>query len=89
MELALLLILLVIVELVLSVWFLSRQRSYFKRIHTLEMQVSKLAEVVSSFGLESGTDDVLQVDATLLDGIGADDMAKADALLSALGYRRD
>lgn len=88
MELALLLVVLCIVELVFTVWYLSKQRIYAKsaktlsdRVDVLEKHVVRLTESISGFD-DSGE--------ALPDvsSITPDDVETANKLLAALGYKR-
>lgn len=87
MELALLLVVLVVFELVFTIWFLARQRSIFldrerldSRVDLLEKHVARLAE---SLG------DVEEVSPVDISGVSPDDVAAAEKMLAALGYKRD
>lgn len=98
MELALLLILLVIVELVLTVILMARhrqyinqQRSFEKRVARLEKNLTRLAEFVkdhenvddlSRFSQKDSVDDTLDV---LASQISPDDIEKAQELLRNMG----
>lgn len=94
MELALLLVVLVIAELALTVWFLARQsttrkseRSLTKRVTRLEKNVTKMAEVLRDMSRDA---DELEItnDATISDLVAAatpEDVAKANEILKALG----
>lgn len=48
MELAILLILLVLVELVITVWLLAKHREYLRRVHVMESRIDGWCENVDS-----------------------------------------
>lgn len=98
MELALLLVLLVILELAFTVWFLARQSSIkkserllAKRVTRLEKNITKMAEVIQDMSYDA---DELESDdnATLSDLVAAatpEDVAKANEILKALGLDKE
>lgn len=99
MELALLLVVLVIVELALTVWFLARQKGYNERLQALTGVVQTLEHDVSLLGegglLDAGTvhgaaaDDKAATETQTLQDLVSqatpEDLAKAEAILKSLG----
>ena len=99
MELALLLVVLVIVELALTVWFLARLGGYNQRLKALTGVVQTLEHDVTVLGegglLDAGTvrgaasdDKATNETQTLQDLVGQatpEDLAKAQAILKGLG----
>lgn len=99
MELALLLIVLVIAELVLTVWFLARQKGYIADLKALTGVVQTLEHDVTLLGegglLDSGTAHGAASDGTqavasnslqdLVSQATPEDLEKAQAILKSLG----
>lgn len=63
MELALLLVILVIAELVVSVWILARHKAWNKRVSRLERNARKMAEVLAD--MASDKDDGISNDSSV------------------------
>lgn len=97
MELALLLIVLVIAELALSVWFLARQKYYLTQMNALVGEVAGLEHDVTLMGERLGfcsddsqpekseTDSV----SSLLSQATEDDLKQAADIIKALGLDKD
>lgn len=99
MELALLLVVLVIAELALTVWFLARQKGYNERLQALTGVVQTLEHDVTLLGegglLDSGTVHGAAADAKetaetkslqdLVSQATPEDLEKAQAILKSLG----
>ena len=94
MELALVLVLLVIAEIVVSVWMLARHKSYLKRVSRLEKNVRKMAEVLHDLAKDTPND----VDSNPLAGqdlaslvaqATPEDVQKAHDILAAMGLAED
>lgn len=87
MELALILILLVVAELVVSVWMLARHKDYLRRVKVLENRVDGLAKdtLVSGERLADRPEDV----ASLVQRATPEDIAQAQQILAALGLGGD
>ena len=94
MELALILVLLVIAELVVSVWMLAKHKQYMKRVTRLERNVRKLAEVMQDMAsdkdavVQSGADNQQDL-ASLVAKATPDDIEQAQKVLAALGLSED
>lgn len=98
MEFALLLIVLVIAEMALSVWFLSRQKYYLTQINALVGEVAGLEHDVTVMGekLGYGPRNVSEGDKTASDSVSSllsqateDDLKQAADILKALGLDKD
>lgn len=101
MELAFLLILLVIVELVLTVFLLARHKMYNKNIDALgkrcmrlERNVKKLAEYVNSMSNGVNIEDVLQGSSNdslsdLVAQVTPEDIEQANVILKNMGLGGD
>lgn len=91
MELALLLVLLVVVELVLTVFMVARHRDYLRRVKRLENNVSKLAAAVrdwdGNMDVASGAAPDTQDFASLLEGVTPEDIKQAQTILGAFGAK--
>lgn len=97
MELAVILVLLVIVELVVSVWMLARHKLYLREIGTMRDELDQAQLFYSS--LAAGKDDTSagyapdaeRVSGTsvadLVSQASAEDLAQAQQLLTALGVK--
>lgn len=83
MEMALLLIVLVIAELALTVWFLARQKYYLTQLNALVGEVAGLEHDVTLMGdkLGFGTHDDNQVT--------EEDLKQAAGVIRALGLDKD
>ena len=94
MELALLLVLLVIVELAVTVWLLSRHKSYLKRVSKLEKNLVKLAEVLRDYEQVPETETVYASAAPaagsslsdLVSKATPEDLEKAHKILASMGF---
>lgn len=99
MELALLLVVLVIAELALTVWFLARQKGYNERLQALTGVVQTLEHDATLLGegglLDSGTVDGIAADdkktsesqswLDLVSQATPEDLEKAKAIIKSLG----
>lgn len=84
MEMALLLIVLVIAELALTVWFLARQKYYLTQVNALVGKVAGLEHDVTLMGEKLGFathDDTPQVT--------EEDLKQAAGIIRALGLDKD
>jgi hypothetical protein len=92
MELALLLLLLVLAELVVSVWMLARHKLYLQRVAKLENNVKKMAEVLADLASED-EQPTTTVDlggksvSELVAKATPDDIAQAQEILAKLGVK--
>lgn len=94
MELALLLIVLVIAELALTVWFLARQKYYLTQVNALVGEVAGLEHDVTLMGerLGFGSHNVFEGDKSASDNVTQpteDDLKKAADIIKALGLDKD
>ena len=88
MELALLLLMLVIVELVLTVWLLARHRQYLGRIRTVEEKLKDVNRLEDASPAQSVETPAQAVDmSSLLAQATPEDMAAAAAILEKLGIK--
>lgn len=93
MELAVILVLLVIAELVISVWMLARHRLYLKEIAIMrdeltqaQMFYSQLSDSGSGYGVAPDVTPAGSV-ADMVSQATPDDLAKAQQLLTSLGVK--
>lgn len=94
MEMALLLIVLVIAELALTVWFLARQKYYLTQVNALVGEVAGLEHDVTLMGerLGFGPHNVFEGDKSASDNVPQpteDDLKKAADIIKALGLDKD
>lgn len=88
MELALLLLLLVIVELVLTVWLLAKHRQYLMRIRTMEEKIKDVNRLEGETPAQSVETPAQAVDmSALLAQATPEDMVAAAAILEKLGIK--
>lgn len=93
MELALFLVLIVLAELVLTVFMVARHREYLNRVKRLERNVGKLAEVMRDYGMEDKRDAALFQGAAapasglsdLISQATPEDLEQARAILEKFG----
>lgn len=100
MELALLLVVIVIVELVFTVWFLARQKGYKAQVEALTGEVQALEHDVSILGenvfmdaktlrgvaADSAKKDETQTLQNLVSQATPEDLLKAQELLKSMGF---
>lgn len=94
MELALFLVILVIAELIVSVWMLAKHKSWNKRVSRLERNARKMAEVLADMasdkddGISNGSSTESDL-ASLVASATPEDIEQAQKVLAALGISKD
>lgn len=94
MELALILVLIVIAELIVTVWMLARHKTYLKKVSRLERNVRKMAEVLADMASDkdAGISDDTASEQDLVSLVASatpEDIEQAQKVLAALGLSKD
>lgn len=94
MELALILVILVIAELVVSVWMLAKHKTWDKRVSRLERNARKMAEVLADMAsdkdadISGGTANEQDL-ASIVASATPEDIEQAQKVLAALGISKE